>query len=61
MDGTRDSYHMMSYVNLKKNDTNEFIYKTEIDPQTYKANLWLSKEKRGGYIRSQGQHITIYK
>ena len=37
----------------KKNDKNEFIYKTEIDPQTCKANLWLSKEKRGkGYIRS---------
>ena len=28
----------------KKNDIDELIYnKTETDPQTYKANLWLSK------------------
>ena len=27
--------------NLKKNDINEFIYKTEIDSQTQKINLWL--------------------
>ena len=24
--------------NLKKNDTNEFIYKTEISPQTWEKN-----------------------
>ena len=27
------------------NDTNELIYKTEIDPQTQKTNLWLPKGK----------------
>ena len=31
----------MTYMwNLKKNDTNELIYKTEIDSQTQKTNLW---------------------
>ena len=32
-----------------KNDTNEFIYKTEIDSQTQKKKkkTWLPKEKRG--------------
>ena len=34
--------------NLKKNDTNELIYKTEIDSQTQKTNLWLSKGKGKG-------------
>ena len=33
---------------ILKNDTNELIYKTEIDPQTQKTNLWLSKEIVGG-------------
>ena len=32
--------------NLKKKDTNELIYKTEIDSQTWKTNLWLPKGKR---------------
>ena len=30
-----------------KNDTNEFIHKTEIDLQTKKTNLWLPKGKGG--------------
>ena len=33
--------------NLKKNDTSELTYKREIDPQTYKTNLWLPKGKGG--------------
>ena len=28
-----------------KNDTTEIIYKTEVDSQTEKANLWLPKGK----------------
>jgi len=28
-----------------KNNTNEFIDKTETDSQTQKTNLWLPKEK----------------
>ena len=31
---------------LKKNGTNELIYKTGIDPKTQKKKLWLPK--RGG-------------
>ena len=31
----KDKYHMISHTwNLKENDTNEPIYKIEIDPQT---------------------------
>ena len=34
--------------NLKrKKDTNELIYKTEIDSQAQKTNLWLPKGKGG--------------
>ena len=29
-------------------DTNELIYKTEIDSQTQKTNLWLPKGMGGG-------------
>ena len=29
-------------------DTNELIYKTEIDSQTEKTDLWLPKRKGGG-------------
>ena len=37
------------YVESKKNDTNELIYKTEIDSHTQKTNLWLPKwERREG-------------
>ena len=37
-----------------KNDTNELIYKTEIDPQTWKTNLWLSKGKGAGRDKLEG-------
>ena len=38
------------YVQSKKNDTNELIYKREIDPQTQKTNLWLPRRKAGREI-----------
>ena len=38
-------YH--SYVESYKCDTNEFIYKREIDLQMYKTNLWLPKGNMG--------------
>ena len=41
-------YHL--YVESKKNDTNELIYKTEIDSQTQKTNLWLPKQKWGNIL-----------
>ena len=39
-------YHL--HAESKKNDTNEIIYKTEIDSQTQKTNLRLPKGKLGG-------------
>ena len=35
----------MVYMESLKSDTNKLIYKTEIDPQTYRTNLWLQKGK----------------
>ena len=32
---------------ILKNDTNELIYKTEIDSQLKKTNLWLPKGEGG--------------
>ena len=44
-----DKYHMLFfYMKSKKKDTNELIYKTEIDSQTQKTNLWLPKGKGEG-------------
>ena len=43
----RDKYHDITYVESKKNDTNELIYKKEIDSQTQKTNLWLPKGDKG--------------
>ena len=43
----KDIYDITYVWNLK-NNTNEYIYKTETDSQTYKTNLWLSKGKGGG-------------
>ena len=36
--------------NLKKDGTNELIYKTEIESQTQKTNLWLPGGKGSGRI-----------
>ena len=38
---------MISLICIFKNDTNELIYKTEIDSQPKKTNLWLPKGKGG--------------
>ena len=44
-----DKFHDIPYMcNLKRNDINELIYKTETDSQTQKTNIWLPKEKGGG-------------
>ena len=51
--------------NLKKKDTNEHTYKTEIDPQTQKTNLWLPMGKGWGRdklgIWDEHIYTTIYK
>ena len=43
-----------------KKDTNERIYKTEINLQTKKANLWLLKEKGAGWGMNQEFEINVY-
>ena len=58
MDGPRDYHtkwsksdrekqitHDITYMQNLKNDTNELIYKTETDSQTWKTNLQLPKGK----------------
>ena len=42
-------YNIIYMWNLKY-DTNELVYKTEIDSQTQKTDLWLAEEKAGGGI-----------
>ena len=52
-----DKYHMIQLICLiLKNDTNEFIYKTETDSQTQRMNLWLPGEmgREEGQIKSLG-------
>ena len=40
----KDKYHIISLICgiQKKNGTNKLIYKTEIESQMQKSNLWLS-------------------
>ena len=43
----KDIYHMLSLTcGIYKSDTNELIYKIEIDSQTLKTILWLPKGER---------------
>ena len=63
----KDKYHMIyhSYVESKKNGTNELMYKTETDSQTLKTKLWLPKGKGGGRdklgVWDKCIHTAIYK
>ena len=44
----KDKYHMISLIcGIKRKDINELIYKTDINSQTQKTNLWLQKEQGG--------------
>ena len=46
----KDKYHMISLTcGIYETDTNELIYKTEIDSQTQRTDLWLPRKgSRGG-------------
>ena len=37
--------HDLTYMRHLKNDTDELLYKAEIDSQTQKTNSWLPKRK----------------
>ena len=43
----KEKYIISLTCGMLHSDTNELIYKTEIDSQTKKMKLWLSKEKGG--------------
>ena len=67
-DRKRQVIYDIAYMqNLKKNGTNELIYKTEIESQMQKTNLWLPSRKRSEGERSKlgdcdGHiHTTSYK
>ena len=47
----KDKYYMISLTcDTSKNDTNQLIYKTEIDSHIQKTNLQLSKGKVGNEL-----------
>ena len=51
------------YVESKKNNTNELVYKTEIDSHTQKISLWLPKGKSRGGINWEfgiNRYILLY-
>ena len=55
----KDKYHMISFIcGIQKKGTNELIYKTEIELQMQKTNLWLSGVRGGGINWEIG--IDIY-
>ena len=52
-DKDHDITYMWNLKKKKKKHTNELIYKTKTDSQTYKTILWLPKGNEGeGYIKS---------
>ena len=54
--GETDKYHVISYMwNLE----NVHTYKTEIDSQTQKTNIWLPKGKCGGGSGQMNQKVGI--
>ena len=60
--GRQISYDINLFVESEKIIQMTFFYKTEIDSQTWKTNLWLPKRKEGdeGLIRSLGLTDTHY-
>ena len=51
----KDKYHMILLICgiLKKKDRSELIFKTGIDSQILKTNLWLPKGKEGEGINKE--------
>ena len=62
----KDKYCVISLTDrILKNGTNKLIYKTGIDSQTQKANLWFPKGKEGrrGINQEPGisKHTLLYR
>ena len=55
----RETNLILLICRICKNDTNELIQKTEIDPQTEKTNLWLPKEIVGVGGRVEGDKLGV--
>ena len=54
----KEKYHMTSLIcTLKRNHTNELLYKTETDSQTLWMKLWLPGGKDGGIVREIGVNM----
>ena len=58
---TEKQIHDITYMwNLKLKDTNELIYKTEVESKILKTNLWLSEDGVGEIVRRLGLMYTPY-
>ena len=54
----KDKYNMILFIRgIKKNDTNEPIYKRERDSQTSKINMVTKGEREGGINEEFGVNI----
>ena len=49
-DRERQIWYDITYMWNLKYDTNELIYETEIDSQTWRTDLWLPRGKEGGTV-----------
>ena len=60
----REVLYDMSYMwNLKRNDTVELIFKTEIDSQSLRTSLWLPGGRIGEGIVEEfgmGMYVLLY-
>ena len=56
----KDKYYMIPLICgiLKKKSTNETFYKTEIESQTQKTNLWLARGQGHGRVRDGRLGLT---
>ena len=56
----KDKYMILLMCGTLENDISKLIYKTEIDSQTQKTNLWLPMGKCGGGGITKEIGINIY-
>ena len=48
VNGHLDFFHVLAVYGILKNGKNGLIYKTEIETQVYKTNLWVLGESQSG-------------